>query len=94
MIPVSAEHRQGAGIAGGDEVAVELELDTAPREVAVPADFAEALAHDPSAKRRFDSLSYSHQRAHVLAVEGAKAPETRQRRIAKAVATLHNEAAS
>jgi Bacteriocin-protection, YdeI or OmpD-Associated/Domain of unknown function (DUF1905) len=94
MIPVSAENRQAAGIAGGEDVTVELELDAAPREVVVPADFAEALGHDPSAKRRFDSLSYSHQRAHVLAVEGAKAPETRQRRIAKAVATLHDEAAS
>jgi Bacteriocin-protection, YdeI or OmpD-Associated/Domain of unknown function (DUF1905) len=94
MIPVSAENRKSAGIAGGEEVAVELELDAGPREVVVPADFAEALDHDPSAKRRFDSLSYSHQRAHVLAVEGAKAPETRQRRIAKAVATLHDEAAS
>jgi hypothetical protein len=94
MIPVSAENRKSAGIAGGEEVAVELALDAGPREVVVPADFAEALNHDPSAKRRFDSLSYSHQRAHVLAVEGAKAPETRQRRIAKAVATLHGEAAS
>ena len=94
MIPVSAENRQSAGIVGGEEVAVELELDALPREVVVPPDFAEALAHDPSAKRRFDSLSYSHQRARVLAVEGAKTPETRQRRIAKAVATLREEAAS
>jgi hypothetical protein len=88
MVPVSAENRKGAGVAGGQEVAVELELDTAPREVVVPADFAEALDRDPAAKRRFDSLSYSHQRAHVLAVEGAKAAETRQRRIAKAISIL------
>jgi hypothetical protein len=94
MVPVSAENRTSAGVAAGDEVGVELELDTAPREVVVPADLAQALDCDPDAKRRFGRLSYSHQRAHVLAVEGAKTPETRQRRIAKAVATLHEEAAS
>jgi hypothetical protein len=93
MVPVSAENRASAGVAGGEEVAVELEPDTAPREVVVPADLAEALDRDKGAKRRFDSLSYSHQRAHVMAIEGAKSPETRQRRIAKAVATPHDEAA-
>jgi len=88
MVGVSAENRESASVAGGDEVDVELELDTAPREVAVPADLAEALDHDPDAKKRFDSLSYSHKRAHVLAVEGAKTADTRQRRIAKAVSML------
>jgi hypothetical protein len=94
MIPVSAENRDRAGVAGGDEVAVELELDPAPREMVIPADFADALGRDPDAKRRFDSLSYSHQRAHILAIEGAKAPETRQRRIAKAVAALREKPGS
>jgi Bacteriocin-protection, YdeI or OmpD-Associated/Domain of unknown function (DUF1905) len=88
MVSVSAENRGGAGVAGGDEVDVELELDTAPREVAVPADLAEALEGDPDARKRFDSLSNSHKRAHVLAVEGAKTAETRQRRIARAISTL------
>ena len=94
MVGVSAENRKSAGVAGGDEVDVELELDTAPREVAVPTDFAEALDRDPEARRRFDSLSFSHKRAHVEAIEGAKAAETRQRRIAKAVAALHEGQAS
>jgi hypothetical protein len=93
MVGVSAENRKSAGVAGGDEVEVELELDTAPREVAVPADFAEALDRDPAAKQRFDSLSYSHKRAHVEAVEGAKAAETRQRRIDKAVSMLREDPA-
>jgi len=85
MLPVSAEVRDHAGIAAGDEVDVELELDTAPRELTVPDDLARALAHDPEARRVFEQLSYSNRRRHVLAVEGAKTPETRQRRIAKAV---------
>jgi hypothetical protein len=89
MIPVSAENREAARVAAGDEVEVEIALDTAPREVSLPADFATALKRDPEAKRTFDGLSYSLKNIHVQQVEGAKTPETRARRIEKAVATLH-----
>jgi hypothetical protein len=88
MIGVSAENRAGAGVAAGDEIEVDLELDTAPREVTVPPDFAAALDAEPAARRTFDSLSYSNQSWHVLQVEGAKTDETRQRRIDKSVAML------
>ena len=88
MVGVSAEHRAGAGVAGGDEVDVDVELDTAPREVTVPADFAAALDAEPNARRTFDGLSYSNKSWHVLQIEGAKTDETRQRRIAKSVDTL------
>src|SRR5690606_28542092 len=59
MISLSAENREKAGVSGGDQVDVDIELDTAPREVEVPADFAAALAAEPSAKATFDKLSYS-----------------------------------
>jgi len=88
MIPLSAEHRAGAGVAAGDEVDVELALDDAPRELSVPEDFAEALSAAPEAKAFFDGLSYSNKRRFVLSVEGAKTQETRARRIEKAVASL------
>jgi hypothetical protein len=88
MVGVSAEHRAGAGVAGGDEVDVDLELDTAPREVRVPADLAAALDAEPAARRAFDGLSYSNKSWHVLQVEGAKTEETRQRRIARSVDIL------
>jgi hypothetical protein len=88
LLPVSAEQRANAGVAAGDEIEVGVELDTEPRVVSVPADFAAALAADAEAKRCFEGLSYSHQRRHVLAIEGAKAAETRQRRIGKAVEML------
>ena len=88
MVGVSAEHRAGAGVAGGDEVDVDIELDTAPREVRVPADLAAALEAEPAARRTFDGLSYSTKSWHVLQVEGAKTDETRQRRIARSVDTL------
>ena len=88
MLGVSAENRAGAGVKGGDEIEVELELDTAPREVSAPADFAAALAAEPSAKRTFDGLSYSNKSWHVLQIDGAKSDETRQRRIVKSVEAL------
>ena len=88
MLPLAAEHRSAAGVAAGDEVEVELAPDTAPREVEVPADLAAALAAEPEARAFFDGLSYSNRRWFVLSVEGAKAPETRQRRVDKAVAML------
>lgn len=89
MLPVSAEVRERAGVAAGDTVHVDIELDTEPREVTVPPDLAEALAGDAEAQRRFESLSYSNKRRFTLSIEDAKTAETRQRRIAKAVSDLH-----
>ncbi len=85
---VSNENRRLSGTAAGDEVDVDLEIDTEPREVTVPADFAAALDREPDARRFFDGLSYSNRLRHVLSIEDAKTPETRQRRIEKSVATL------
>jgi uncharacterized protein DUF1905/bacteriocin resistance YdeI/OmpD-like protein len=87
-VGVSAEVRASAGLAGGDSVEVELEIDDAPREVEVPADFAAALAANPAEKAAFDKLSYSHQRRHLMAIDAAKAPETRARRIEGALKIL------
>jgi hypothetical protein len=84
-IGVSAEHR---AVKGGEEIDIDLELDTAPREVTVPTDLATALDAEPAARQTFDGLSYSNRSWHVLSIEGAKSDETRQRRIAKSVAAL------
>ena len=88
MVGVSAENRALTGVAGGDEVEIDLELDTAPREVTLPADFASALDADPAARATFDKLSNSNKGWHVSSIEGAKTDETRQRRIAGSVAKL------
>lgn len=90
MLPLSAENRLAAGLTAGDEVEVEVELDTEIREVTEPADFARALNADADARRLFDSLSYSNKRRLVLAIDGAKTAETRQRRIEKTVVNLHD----
>jgi hypothetical protein len=88
MVGLSAENRAGAGVGGGDEVEVDVALDTEKREVAVPAELAAALDAEPRARATFDALSNSNKSWHVLQVTGAKTEETRQRRIAKSIATL------
>jgi bifunctional DNA-binding transcriptional regulator/antitoxin component of YhaV-PrlF toxin-antitoxin module len=90
LIPVSAEVRKNAGVAAGDEVDVDVELDDQPRQVAVPDDLAAALDAEPATRAAFDAMSYSNQRAHVLSVEGAKAIETRARRVTKVVDALRS----
>jgi bifunctional DNA-binding transcriptional regulator/antitoxin component of YhaV-PrlF toxin-antitoxin module len=88
LLPLSAENRAAAGLAAGDEVEVDVELDDAPREVTVPDDLRAALATDDAARTAFEALPYSHRQRHVLAIEDAKTPETRARRIDKALELL------
>ncbi len=88
MVGVNAESREKAKVAGGDKVDVEIALDTEPRDVTVPADFATMLGRNAKARLHFDGLSYSKKKAFVQSVEGAKTAETRQRRIDKALADL------
>jgi hypothetical protein len=90
LIPLSAERRAESGIKGGDAVEVELTLDTEPREVVVPEDLSLALAGDAAAKAFFESLSYSNKLRHVLSITDAKTPETRQKRIDKAMDMLRS----
>ena len=88
MMGVPPEFREGAGVKAGDTVDVDLELDTEPREVAIPSDFAGALGRNADAKRSFEGLTYSNRRRLVTAIEAIKSPETRQRRIAKTIDQL------
>ncbi len=88
LLGLSNANRHAAGVAIGDEVEIDVELDTAPRVIVEPPDFASALNADPVARSAYDRLSDSHKREHVRAIETAKRPETRVRRIEKAVATL------
>jgi hypothetical protein len=92
MLPLSAEHRQAAGVMAGDEVKVTITLDTEPRTVDLPLDFAAALAAQPGARAAFDALGYSVRKEYVRQIESAKAQETRSRRIASIVAKLSGSA--
>ena len=86
LVPLSAENREAAGVAAGDDVAVDIALDTSPREVELPADLASAM--DGAARTAYDGLSYTHRKEWVRWVEEAKKPETRATRIEKTVTGL------
>ena len=88
MVGVSAEHRKGANVKGGDMLEVTIELDTQPREVEIPEAFQKALKKNPIAKKNFDSLSYSKKNGIVILIKDAKTDETKQRRIEKAISNL------
>jgi hypothetical protein len=85
-LPLRRSNREAAGLEGGETLNVTLALDTDKREVVPPRDLVAALRASPPAWERWRALSYSHQREHVEAIEGAKRPETRARRVAAAVA--------
>jgi hypothetical protein len=88
MLGVPPEFREGAGVAAGDTIDIDLELDTEIREVSMPPDFAAALNRDSQAKRFFETLTYSNKRRLVIAIEAVKSPEVRERRIGKTVEQL------
>lgn len=90
-IPLRKSHREAAGLQGGERIAVEIALDSEPRTVTLPADFARALKASRTAQGAWDQLSYTHQREHVESITGAKKPETRARRIAAAVQGLEQK---
>jgi hypothetical protein len=88
LLGLSNANRQAAGVVTGDEVEVDVELDAEPPVVVEPADFAHALDAEPIARAAYERLAYSHRREHVRAIESAKKPETRIRRIETALAML------
>jgi Bacteriocin-protection, YdeI or OmpD-Associated/Domain of unknown function (DUF1905) len=89
-IPLRKSNREAAGLEGHETLEIRLELDNDPREVTPPEDFVAALNAKPPALKRWGALSYSHQREHVEAIESAKKPETRKRRIDAAVRAVAN----
>ena len=86
LVPLSAEHREGAGVAAGDQIGVDIEADTAPREVTLPPDLDAAM--DDVARAAYDGLSFTYRKEWVRWVEDAKKPETRATRIEKTVTGL------
>lgn len=88
MLPLAAENRNAAGVQAGEEIKVHLKLDKEERTVEIPADLKEALDKDPLAKAAFEKLAFTHRKEHVRAIEDAKKPETRLKRLEKAMEML------
>jgi hypothetical protein len=92
-IPLRRSNREAAGLEGGETIDVRLDLDTEKREVKPPAELVRALKAAPPAWDRWRELSYSHQREYAEAIEEAKKPETRARRVAGAVRMIRQRRA-
>jgi hypothetical protein len=87
-IPLRRSHREAAGVVGGESIAVTIELDTEPREVELPRDLARALRANKQIMKKWQSLSYTNRRESVEAIENAKRPATRARRLAATIESL------
>jgi bifunctional DNA-binding transcriptional regulator/antitoxin component of YhaV-PrlF toxin-antitoxin module len=87
MLGIPKAFREEAGISAGDIIKVTIEADTAPRTLEVPKDFASAIKKE-GVSAAWEKLSYTHRKEHVRAVEEAKKPETRLKRIEKAIEML------
>jgi hypothetical protein len=92
LLGLSNANREAAGVATGDQVEVQVELDEEPRVPLEPADFGRALDADPAARAAYDRLADTRKREHIRSIESAKRPETRARRIATALETLRRNA--
>jgi len=88
FMPVNKAMREGARVKGGETISVLMERDDEPRVITPPKDFAHALRANKEAQAFWKTLSYTHQKEHVRALEEAKKPETRARRIEKAIEML------
>jgi uncharacterized protein YdeI (YjbR/CyaY-like superfamily) len=86
MVGVTAATRKAARIEAGDRIAIAIHEDKQERTVDVPADFAKAMTK--LQRKAYDAMSYTHRKEYVAWIEAAKKPETRVRRIEKALAKL------
>ena len=85
---VNQAMRASAKCAAGDVVDVVLERDREERVVEVPATLKKTIAADKTAQKTWDSLSFTHQKEWVRAIEEAKREETKQSRIEKMMDVL------
>lgn len=90
FIPISAATRRGAGVIAGEDVTLTIDIDDEPVVIEIPDDLAQAFDESPKAKAFFEGLTPSQQKGFTTSVTSAKKPETRRRRLAKAVAALED----
>ena len=80
--------QEAAGVGFGDSITVELGLDTTLRVVEPPADLARAIAANKTMAANWEKLSFTNKKEMALSLTEAKKPETRERRLAAALAKL------
>jgi hypothetical protein len=85
--------REQQQLRGGETLEVTIEPDRAPRAVTPPKELAAALKKSATARAGWAAMSFTHKREWAEAIREAKKPETRERRVAKAVAALVDKGA-
>jgi hypothetical protein len=88
FFPMRREIREQAGVEANGRVRLTVEPDVSPRVIEAPSDLQKALRSEPRAHTRWKAWSYTHRKEVVDWVTSAKRPETRERRVAKAIAML------
>ena len=88
MMAVPKRFRNAAGIKAYDTITVEMERDREERIIEPPKDLAKALKENKDAKVVWEKMSYTHKKEYAMAIEDAKRPETRARRIGKTIEEL------
>jgi len=83
--------REAAAVSFGEVVEVVVSLDQRPRVLVMPRELEAALTAEPALRLRFDALSFSRRRDLTQPIVEAKRPETRERRLAAALARLRSE---
>lgn len=91
LIPVSKARRAEGNLDVGVPYEIDIELDTAPREVELPEELAVHFESDAAAKATWEAMSYSNQLRMVTPINNAKKPETRQRNVDKVISQLSGE---
>jgi hypothetical protein len=87
-IPLRKSNREAAGLSGAETLAVTIELDSGPREVELPEDLNQALRGNANRWKKWQTLSYTNRRELVEAIQKAKRPDTRSRRLASTLLSL------
>lgn len=88
MLAIPKEFRDRAGVKAGDNITVEITKDDEARVIEPPEDLSFALNENSSARDVWERLSYTHKKEYVRALEDAKKPETRVRRVRKTIEEL------
>jgi uncharacterized protein YdeI (YjbR/CyaY-like superfamily) len=81
IIGVRKDIRQAIGKQAGDQILVELEVDTEERLVEIPVELEKLLLKSKPAKKFFDSLSFTNRKEYAVWISSAKKDETRLKRL-------------
>jgi hypothetical protein len=80
------------GVDAGDPLEVTVELDTRERTVEPPAELAAAIKSEPQLGAAWTALSFTARKELARSIEEARKPETRARRVEKALEQLRTKA--